>query len=584
MNKILSLMLLALMATTAFAQNNKSKVREGVRAKVIPQMMEQLRDPQHRMHHSSSLKAATSEFITEQPEGTLKEYVRQQGIQVMAWGGALESTVQNPQIVKLVYADDGKTVWFGNMLSFGTLPDFGWVKGELSADGKEIRVPAGQTIFSYYFEGNPEYGIPAETTSGVISLLKYRAIDAESFTYEPIDDDIVWIVDEEADLISLSPEVNGDDLLLGTIYDTPDNPDNDGFWTGTADYETVLSPLDLDNPTPPASATIQDYAITYDYTDWNGTRPLGKLCQVAFNGSDVYINKLCSQFPDVWLKGTLADGKLTIPASNIGINDWQTLVFFCKMDYFDFWGYGYLEPGPDGGDVVFSYNAETGAFTCDVECCFSDGYTYTTESYTNLVLTPFVEKPATPATPEIYRYSLTPDFEDEGREHPRGNSYFTDINVPPFDVDGNFLNTDKLYYMYYTGDDVPFVFTHDNYTFTTERDGFDHEPEWEGEFTEIPYSFTDEYMDFSNIRTFLRWGEITRLGIQSIYYGGGEEHRSPINYFEDGQDDAVESISGDDLTAPTAIYNLQGHRLLMPQKGLNIVRMANGKAHKVIMK
>ena len=578
MKRILTFLLVALTATMAFAQPRSKAPREGLIVKNIPAFDQLMR---HKNQSDPSVNRRTPEFppeemIMEQPEGESKLFTNQ-GMTVMPWGGVLEYYEQDPRVMQVVFAPDGKTVYFEKILTW-LYEDYGWIKGELSEDGKEIRMPSNQYYGFVYSPGYPEWDIEEEFYGLRLSLVRYRAIDAETFTYDAIDDDIVWLVDEEAGTITLSPEVDGDDMLLGMIFDKPEDPSMHGYWSGYADYATVFTPLIISNPTPPEGKPVLDYGMTYTYDNgWNPTRIMGTLLQVVFDDNEVYIKGLSSQFPEVWLKGELADGKVSIPSCNIGINDWGNVYFFAPLVEEEM--YGWIQKVPGEGDVVFLFDEETQTISLEEgkAYCFANNHYNADEEYVNVTASPFTEVAAVPMTPEIFRFEETPSWGDE--EKPRGMSYFTDIYVPPLDVEGHFINPNKLYYMYYTDNDVPFVFTVDNYSFTEEVDGYDYVPEWTEDFTITPYTFKDEYQEFSNIRTYLRWGEITRLGIQSIYLGGGEEHRSPIHYF--GDETAIKDKGVTNVTGEAVYYDLQGRRLQSPVHGINIVKLHDGTTRKV---
>ena len=97
------------------------------------------------------------------------------------------------------------------------------------------------------------------------------------------------------------------------------------------------------------------------------------------------------------------------------------------------------------------------------------------------------------------------------------------INVPDTDVEGNPLLVGKLSYQYFT--DVnhtisPLTLSPSDYTML-----------W-ADMTEIPYTFTDDW-DIYNYRLYLNMDISTwnKIGIQSIYRGGGEERKSEIFWY-----------------------------------------------------
>ena len=106
--------------------------------------------PIDKVQHAGKMKAPSRvDIITEQPEGTVVNYTRSgEFMTVSLYGYASDYQVGQ---VKLVYADDGQTVYIQDPLCYGEGVG-AWVKGQLSDDGLTIRVPLGQ-----YVSYNEEY-------------------------------------------------------------------------------------------------------------------------------------------------------------------------------------------------------------------------------------------------------------------------------------------------------------------------------------------------------------------------------------------------------------------------------------------
>ena len=187
------------------------------------------------------------------------------------------------------------------------------------------------------------------------------------------------------------------------------------------------------------------------------------------------------------------------------------------------------------------------------------------DEFTNVVLTKVFETAATPADPEITDFVGT------------GNYPKVKFNIPTVDVDGNTLVNEKLSYLFYFEKDG----TVQELTLTT-----DLYEELEEDMTEIPYGFTDGW-DIYTQTLYLNQGaeelqSWTKIGLQSIYRGLDEEHRSNIvwkdlteYWYEVGVNDIHAEVAGQKVW-----YNLNGMRVAQPtQKGLYI---CNGK--KVVIK
>ncbi len=145
----------------------------------------------------TALKAPSRvDIITEQPEGTEVNYLRS-GEYILSSFYGYEPAYQTGR-VKVVYADDGTTVYIQDILCYaegtGT-----WVVGELSPDGLSISVPLGQ-----YVAYNEEFGygvVLAWGSTEVIDLgddfywLEFVADEREN--------EVVYAIDPENGTISM---------------------------------------------------------------------------------------------------------------------------------------------------------------------------------------------------------------------------------------------------------------------------------------------------------------------------------------------------------------------------------------------
>lgn len=100
--------------------------------------------PLGKMQHSTKVQAPSRvDIITEQPEGTVVNYQRS-GEYVLSSLYGYEPAPQSGR-VKVVYADDGTTVYIQDILCYAEGTG-NWVVGELSPDGLTITVPLGQYV------------------------------------------------------------------------------------------------------------------------------------------------------------------------------------------------------------------------------------------------------------------------------------------------------------------------------------------------------------------------------------------------------------------------------------------------------
>ena len=256
---------------------------------------------------------------------------------------------------------------------------------------------------------------------------------------------------------------------------------------------------------------------TFSATEYNGPA-VAKNVNVGFDGDDVYVQGLSSYLPDAWVKGTLEDGLVTFAAGQyLGSYGGQ-----------DLWFIGFNIERFAVQDFVMTYDSETATLASSVveDILGINAYKAKVqaslyEMYQDVKIKMITEKAATPATPSVNNMNF---------------SYYGDIiefNIPMKDVDGDGLIENLLSYkLYYdNGDGEPQVitFTKDLYT------------KLENDMTEIPYGFLDntdeegnpEGYDFYPSSVYLNMEHNTwkRVGIQTIYIGGGESHASEIGWY-----------------------------------------------------
>lgn len=299
--------------------------------------------------------------------------------------------------------------------------------------------------------------------------------------------------------------------------------------------------------TPPADLQTETYVAILTT---GGDQTYYQNVNIGFYGeNEVYMQGLAyNGVPESWVKGTLTDGMfLNIPK--------------CLLGSFQYLGmtYEYRFNG-----TTFIYTPSTGQFYAPAGYSITGGIG--SEVYATATLKRLVEKAAVPATPTI---SFGPSI--------NGSTYVTEMTIPLVDVDGEPLVSDLLSYIfYYEKDGVvsELTFTKDLYKKLTE------------DMTEIPYNFTDRY-DIDNYEIWMNqpkeelesW---SKLGLQSIYRGGGEENRSEIAWFDMAAyfgHDGIDYIATPDTDWSGPIFNLNGQQLQQLQRGINIIG-----GHKVVVK
>lgn len=277
--------------------------------------------------------------------------------------------------------------------------------------------------------------------------------------------------------------------------------------------------------TPPAGVTYKPYRFDFEslvVDDEKLVKDEDAVNEVfvAIDGSDFYMKMFTVQ-TNGWAKGKLsADGRtVTFPALQY-IGTWHGENI--HEDY-------YLTAMTDLGqcvfapaDLVLDYNAEEGIITCSQLAGISSSYRlvscFTGSLYRNARFTKKVEVAETPAAPEV-----------DLKCNKQRKYVIVSLKISLIGVNGADLITDKLSYkLWYEKDGQPheLVFR------------ADEQKELDTDMVEFPYRFKTGNQfgtEGSHLEIRKPFDEVstwTKIGAQTIYRGGGEEHVSSISWFD----------------------------------------------------
>ena len=271
------------------------------------------------------------DIITEQPEGTVVTYQRTGEYMTVSLYG-YEVDYQTGR-VKMVYADDGKTVYIQDPLCYGEGVGV-WVQGQLSDDGQTISVPLGQ-----YVAYNEEYGYGLVLAWGSTMLIDLgddfywldfyldETKDAVCYAVDP-ESGTITMMDSEGSIDNPYPyncEATGlagiwsDDGTVATIEwgstwtvlgeavpAVPANPEAVDFFdcgdvSGYTRFDFNINLVDIDgNPLDPDCLTYSiftdnDELFTFDYDTYganNGFDTDMTEIPYAFSGYDFYLRRV----------------------------------------------------------------------------------------------------------------------------------------------------------------------------------------------------------------------------------------------------------------------------------------------------
>jgi hypothetical protein len=408
---------------------------------------------------------------------------------------------------------DGNQVYLQGMSVY--LPE-AWIVGTLSDDGTMVTFPV-QYYGSIY--GEDLYFYPTTPVGN-----SYQAIDA------------VFYYDGVSGFFSLQQDQVT--YILENAY-----ADEIG-WYYQYDSEMTMA-LDAGTIDVPADLETQDYMLTgvymgiYEDGSWFEGDPLMGSAKVGFDGDDIYIQGLCSYLPGAWIKGH-REGD-----SYVFENGQFFGIFVYEEEAYPLYFMGCEPQTNDAALMVMTPDPETGALTAQhwYGICADDQDVYWYDLLANVVLTPIADEPATPADPSILYYEY---YVEDGMG-------YVMLDIPVVSEDGKPLLSSQLGYQLY----CDYGFGAEPYIFWADYYGFDQDQ------TTIPYDFNDEMNILKGglLVVIYEIGEdIQRIGVRSVYTGGGETNESNITWLDLQSPTGVTEVTVN-KSKTMEYYDLMGRRV-----------------------
>lgn len=192
------------------------------------------------------MTAAPSRIISEQPEGEAVLYSRS--------GQAIFSLMdvfigEQTDLVKVVYAPDGETVYFQNLVY--RLDEYFseyWTPGKLSDDGTQITVDMGQVVcYDDYnsLDISLVFGstIPDEALMEHVRFVPDPSVTQAVFTVDP-ETHVLTLQNTEGEMYNGTGYQGWEATGLGAVL-------SDGTWAGFMSWNTVLTPMTEAKPAVP---------------------------------------------------------------------------------------------------------------------------------------------------------------------------------------------------------------------------------------------------------------------------------------------------------------------------------------------
>ncbi|WP_449030515.1 hypothetical protein [Prevotella melaninogenica] len=508
---------------------------------------------------------ASAQIIKDTPKGKLIEnlYRSSKSWVKKGWTGVQQGRYEG-LVSKIVIGDDG-CIYIYNPLS--GLDSKSWLKLEKQADGK-YRAKLPQDILTDDLGGDDD---EEESSERTISLIRMISND-DGKSYEPIGAtmnyvDFTW---ENNKLVMKG--MGQKKQIWGAAFNNKWERNYGGDWALT------IEPLKEQLITPPATATKSQYTVT------SKSDPSPRIVEAMTDNNDIYVKGLfkAEKLANTWVKLTKQGDKAVMSTNQyLGITKKTDFKKYDsdKSEYHTF-AAAFENGEKTAENLEFSIDA-TGKLTTSKILRTSLGRASNdnitgedyVESYEGLTLTPYIQKAGKPATPVYYYFTSTPDY-----------SYtFNEIKLAFYvkntDVDGNYLDPEKMYYnVYVNGSTEPFKFK------KTESQYRDMH---EDEMTNIPFNYQDkrnhDFKVSDNIRILNFYdSSITTAKVVMVYEADGKKYSSePM--VASLTTDGIESANFNKTTTEK-YYTVDGRQIQKLQKGLNIIKSSDGTTRKVVVK
>lgn len=526
----------------------------------------------------SAMAAPATEPVTVEPEGTVKWFSEKcLAFSVSGWGYQ-DYSVTDGFAKKMVFSEDGKTVWMRNPVSM--MPNGSWV--EATIEGETITLPMGQVLD---ITDNKNGGQDVWT----IAAMKVERVWNEEMAY--------WstqVVPTDIEAITFTYK---DGCITENLESTMIALACNGEFMYYGDADIAMTSIDptADIVRFPENAETENWTFSYGLSS-----RIGYPVEVATEGNDVYVRGFWQENPNATIKGTVSDGVLSFaPKQYIGFMNRSGVDYFL---YFMPCVVG--SPGimiyyqPVDQPLVLDIDEATGNMTqpyetpADALKLMVKGGQFIDFELNKSTAFLVLDNPAMKAMKGDYSTPQAPLMADPCYRYFEGTVMpFVQLSfmIQPFDEEGNALSPSDLTYSLWV-DDEKVVFEAGDF------------PNWD----KITEPTTDLSLDFSN-----NWGvtyddniynrrvqvpfpDPEKIGAQVNYTDAktGEVKKSQITYYypatkeikyeDELEDTAVEGIS-DAEAVGVEYFDMLGNKVGADFRGLcvKVVTRADGSLKSV---
>lgn len=389
--------------------------------------------------------------------GDVKTYSRSSQYFYVMMGVSL-STSEN-YATDIIWGDNGD-VYIKAPLSDENMPTDTYMKGTIENGVMTFNLPQDFAVIDgkKYMLNRLEYKLTnPDEQKGL-----YFITEDNKITYTLHEDGSVSM-EKSSDF---SDEIDLPDFILGLT-------DEEGNWVGYGDFNQTYTPFDGKISTLPEGAEIHKMQVTYD--DY-----AAKVMDMAVKDGKVYIAGFNSNYPEACIVGDIDGNRLSFPTGQyIGTdNYWHSFIYFWAGEY-------KIAYDPLAGEdrlqlmqtpsLDFAWEGNTLQFATDNMLIVNHGNDQLAyiELFNKAKGKPY-DAEAVPAAPMAPVFDIVDEYNPE-QYYGYGKVRFL---LPMIDVNGNLLDTSKLYYKFFI-DGAPYEFKTSDYK------------ELKQNMVEVPWSFTD---------------------------------------------------------------------------------------------
>lgn len=470
---------------------------------------------------------------------------------------AITTLPETAKIQNYIFSGNMFTTFWGSTFAFEET----MLPAEMAYDGNDVywKNPT-QGEYKAYVKGVKDgnkitFNFPQQENASVSYNCMTRTSDLSAAPAYAVaeQNSISFTVQDDGHLVMNEGNEDGS-VILGVTTSA-------GAWKSLGVFNIDLAPFNSTLVDVPASATVSKMVLSYK----GGSREVA----MGVDGNTYYLQGLYEKLPEAWVKGVLADGKVSFESGQyMGVDPetgWMVFLYGSQVEIVYSESLGYYDSNVLKEAFILALDAQTGALSAENDLLVCPG-----ENFKNTPAFPAISDiniipqkditDFTPAIPVITEVGVYPMYPGMGWD-------YVDVTLSNVNGEGQMLDESKIYYRLFI-DGKPYILDPDEF------DGVTEKMEW------IPFDF--ECYDLEKIGGTARSVSIyaedySVVGVQEKYVDGDKEYLSDIANWD------IASVGTITNAAPEVVdeyyTDTAGRRVSNPANGFYIKTsvLANGR-------